>query len=105
MRDRWFDHGVLTWTSGANAGQACIVAQFERQGLEQRIVLWRPPSETIAIGDGFSVVAGCDKAFATCKEKFSNTLNFRGFPHLPGNDAAYAYVDGEGVFDGAPLVP
>jgi len=102
---RWFDYGVLTWVSGANAGQRSIVAQFEKDGLEQRLVLWRPPSELIAIGDGFSVVAGCDKAFATCRDKFANTLNFRGFPHLPGNDATYAYADGEGVFDGAPLVP
>jgi uncharacterized phage protein (TIGR02218 family) len=103
--DRWFDHGALTWTSGANTGQTSVVSQFEKQGLAQRLVLWRPPAQAIAIGDGFSVVAGCDKAFATCREKFANTLNFRGFPHLPGNDAAYAYVDGEGVFDGAPLVP
>jgi uncharacterized phage protein (TIGR02218 family) len=102
---RWFDHGVLTWVSGANTGQTSIVAQFEKDGSEQRLVLWRPPLEPIAIGDGFSVVAGCDKAFATCKDKFYNTLNFRGFPHLPGNDATYAYADGEGVFDGAPLVP
>ncbi len=26
--------------------------------------------------------------------KFANALNFRGFPHLPGNDAAYGYVGG-----------
>jgi uncharacterized phage protein (TIGR02218 family) len=102
---RWFDHGVLTWVSGSNMGQTSIVAQFEKDGSEQRLVLWRPLSEAIGIGDGFSVVAGCDKAFATCRDKFANTLNFRGFPHLPGNDAVYAYADGEGVFDGAPLVP
>ena len=49
--------------------------------------------------------AGCDKAFATCKAKFDNASNFQGFPHLPGNDAAYGYaVDGD-VFDGGALVP
>ena len=101
----WFEHGRLTWTSGANAGQVSNISQHEWLGFDQRLVLWRPPSALIAIGDAFSISAGCDKAFATCKSKFTNQLNFQGFPHLPGNDAAYAYVDGEGVFDGAPLVP
>ena len=59
----------------------------------------------IAAGDGFAVAAGCDKKFATCKAKFGNALNFRGFPHLPGNDAAYGYVADGGVFDGRPVVP
>lgn len=103
--DHWFEHGKLTWTSGANAGQVSNISQHEKKGLDQRLVLWRPPSAAISIGDGFSISAGCDKAFATCKAKFVNQLNFQGFPHLPGNDAAYAYVDGERVFDGAPLVP
>ena len=61
----------------------------------------RCPSRAIR----FRHCAGCDKTFATCKAKFDNALNFRGFPHLPGNDAAYAYVVDGGVFDGGPLVP
>ena len=56
-------------------------------------------------GDTFDITAGCDKSFATCKAKFANALNFRGFPHLPGNDSAYAYVNQDGEFDGSPLVP
>ncbi len=28
----------------------------------------------------------CDQRLATCIERFSNVENFRGFPHLPGND-------------------
>jgi uncharacterized phage protein (TIGR02218 family) len=53
----------------------------------------------------FSVLAGCDKAFSTCKKKFDNALNFRGFPHLPGNDVAYSYVVEGSDFDGGPVVP
>jgi uncharacterized phage protein (TIGR02218 family) len=41
---------------------------------------------TIAVGDAFSVTAGCDKRHATCRKKFGNVVNFRGFPHMPGND-------------------
>ena len=40
-----------------------------------------------------------------CKAKFANPSNFRGFPHLPGNDDAYGYVTDDGEFDGGALVP
>ena len=36
------------------------------------------------IGDQFEVIAGCDKQFNTCINKFNNAINFRGEPHLPG---------------------
>lgn len=29
----------------------------------------------------------CDKRFSTCRDVFANAQNFRGFPHMPGNDA------------------
>ncbi|MEO0982688.1 MAG: DUF2163 domain-containing protein [Pseudomonadota bacterium] len=32
----------------------------------------------------------CDQRFETCKEVFGNALNFRGFPHMPGNDFVLA---------------
>lgn len=39
---------------------------------------------------------GCDKRFATCRDRFSNTLNFRGFPTIPGDDFLTAYpAEGE----------
>jgi uncharacterized phage protein (TIGR02218 family) len=45
----------------------------------------------IAVGDTFTVTAGCDKRFATCVQKFDNAVNFRGFPHIPGNDFVMSY--------------
>jgi hypothetical protein len=33
---------------------------------------------------------GCDKAFSTCRARFANSLNFRGFPYLTGDDALIA---------------
>lgn len=100
----WFSSGEVTWTSGDLAGVTETVVDHRRDGSDLLLVL--PASARMpAAGDGFSIVAGCDKQFSTCKAKFGNSLNFRGFPHLPGNDAAYAYVT-EGVqFDGGPLVP
>lgn len=32
----------------------------------------------------------CDQRFETCRDVFSNTANFRGFPHMPGNDFVLA---------------
>ena len=55
-------------------------------GSEATIELWQPMAHAIAPGDTFTVTAGCDKQFATCQAKFANAVNFRGFPHMPGND-------------------
>lgn len=53
------------------------------------------------------MTAGCDKSFATCRSKFGNGINFRGFPHLPGNDFIVGGVrpsdPGAGPFDGGSL--
>ena len=48
--------------------------------------------EPIAAGDTFNVTAGCDKRFATCRDRFDNAVNFRGFPHIPGNDFVISYA-------------
>ncbi len=101
----WFTHGVLTWTSGANTGRSVRVEQHRRDATGTRLVLTPSAGRIAEAGDAFSIVAGCDKKFTTCKAKFANALNFRGFPHLPGNDAAYGYVVDGGRFDGGPIVP
>ncbi|HEV7255464.1 MAG TPA: DUF2163 domain-containing protein [Mesorhizobium sp.] len=98
----WFAQGRLTWASGERAGQAARVR--EHRVASGAVHLLLEEAVEAAVGEAFTVRAGCDKRFATCKQKFSNSINFRGFPHLPGNDAAYAYVSEEAVFDGAPLV-
>ena len=55
----------------------------------------------IAPGDTFTITAGCDKQFATCGAKFANAVNFRGFPHMPGNDYILAVArPGEPVTTG-----
>jgi uncharacterized phage protein (TIGR02218 family) len=41
------------------------------------IELWQRMAEPIAEGDTFSIVAGCDKQFATCRAKFANVANSR----------------------------
>lgn len=101
----WFANGVLSWTSGASAGRTERVVDFRHDAAGTTLVIWPSVAAQPAAGDAFSVVVGCDKRFATCKAKFANALNFRGFPHLPGNDSAYSYVTPDGEFDGGALVP
>lgn len=97
----WFTHGLARWVSGANAG---TVSHIKRQG-GAAMGLWLPPGKPVAIGDMFVATAGCDKRFATCREKFANGVNFRGFPLTPGDDAVIAYpVSGE-THDGGPRRP
>ncbi len=77
--------GLLRFLSGENAGFA-----HEIQGWEQAtktLTLFLAAPFAVAPGDEVSVVPGCDKRFATCREKFANHVNFRGHPHIPGTDA------------------
>ncbi len=81
----WCPGGLLTWTSGANTGSAMEVKRHALAAGEAEIELWRSMTAPIGAGDTFAITAGCDKTFATCKAKFANGVNFRGFPHIPGN--------------------
>ena len=66
--------------------------------------LWQRAPQPIAVGDTFRVTAGCDKRFATCRHEFANVANFRGFPHMPGNDfVAPLAAQGEPGLDGGSL--
>lgn len=41
------------------------------------------PIAELQVGDSIKVYAGCDHQITTCQSKFSNRLNFGGFPQLP----------------------
>lgn len=102
--DALFTAGRLTWTSGANAGLAIEIKEHRRDG-DPRLTLWQAMPEPVAIGDTFTVTAGCDKRFVTCRDRFANAVNFRGFPHIPGNDFIIAYpVPGEPGNSGNPFI-
>jgi uncharacterized phage protein (TIGR02218 family) len=81
-----FSAGRLTWSSGANAGLAIEIKEHRLVAGHARLTLWQAMPELIAAGDTFTITAGCDKSFATCRARFANTDNFRGFPLIPGND-------------------
>lgn len=77
----YFDYGVITWTTGANAGLRMEVKFYDGAQFE----LFEPMPYPIDVGDEYQVHPGCDKRFDTCKAKFDNAINFRGEPYIPGN--------------------
>lgn len=89
--DGWFSGGKLVWTGGANVARGMEIKRHAVSALGVSIELWQAMSETVDTGDAFAVTAGCDKQFSTCKAKFDNAVNFRGFPYMPGNDAVTSY--------------
>lgn len=102
--DGWFTGGRLAFTSGANDGEAIEVKRHRIEGDDVIIELWQQMAQPIAENDGFVVTAGCDKRFATCRDRFDNAVNFRGFPHIPGNDFIMRIaLDGEPGHDGKSL--
>ncbi|QDM16583.1 DUF2163 domain-containing protein [Tardiphaga sp. vice352] len=103
--DRWFSAGRLSWVSGGNAGLSIEIKLHRNIDGEVRLTLWQAMPEPVAIGDAFTLTAGCDKLLATCRDRFANADNFRGFPHIPGNDFVLSYPNAGTVSDsGASLV-
>ncbi|WP_029003712.1 DUF2163 domain-containing protein [Azorhizobium doebereinerae] len=104
QQDGWFTRGRFALVGGAAAGFACEVKAHAAEAGGVVLDLWQAPPEGVAAGDPFGLTAGCDKRFATCRDRFANALNFRGCPHMPGNDFVLAIaVPGEGGYDGGTL--
>ena len=76
--------GRLRLVSGANCGLATVVLASSGSEVRGREML-------AAAGDRIELREGCDKTIATCATRFGNALNFRGEPHLPGNDLLTRY--------------
>lgn len=51
------------------------------------IRLVQPPKVSFSPGDTIKIYPGCDGSFTTCRNKFNNSINFGGAPHIIGNDA------------------
>jgi uncharacterized phage protein (TIGR02218 family) len=88
--DGWFTRGLVTFTTGANAGRSSEIKRHALRAFDATLELWQVPGAPIAPGDAFIVTAGCDKQHETCRTRFANAINFRGFPHMPGNDVLSA---------------
>jgi uncharacterized phage protein (TIGR02218 family) len=83
--DNFFNYGKITFGSGDNNG---IAIQIEDYTTLNVVTLYEAAPYTLSTGVTFSAIAGCDRRFETCKTRFNNKDNFRGFPHIPGMDKA-----------------
>lgn len=81
--------GVLEWLTGQNAGKVCEIKSVTIDYIE----LYLPVLYPIAANDVFTLLPGCKKTLAECRDEYDNVLNFRGEPFIPGNDEYFQYPD------------
>jgi len=101
-----FALGRMKINTGQAAGQWLNLVSIKPGQSSGEYTLNLQPGKRVhlEVGDEVELIAGCDKTFATCRRRFSNAKNFRGFPHIPTADRALNYPDEESVHDGSPLV-
>ncbi len=81
----FFSRGLFTFASGASEGLKIEVKSHAKLASSDALELWTDAEGVPAVGDLFVVTAGCDKRVETCKARFANVVNFRGFASMPGN--------------------
>lgn len=86
QEEGWFEKGRLRVLSGAAEGLEGLIKTDTRTSDRREIGLWAPLAVDVQIGDRLRLQVGCDKRFDTCRLRFANHLNFRGFPDIPGED-------------------
>jgi len=80
-----FQGGFLVWMTGGNAGRKMEIQALQTSGVT---ALQLPMESAVSIGDTCEVTQGCSKDFDTCRDVYSNAINFRGMPDVPGVDRA-----------------
>lgn len=80
--NNFFTNGILRFKSGNNQDSYIEIKRFFNDEVE----LVMPHSKPINVDDEFEIIAGCNKSFNECVNKFNNAVNFRGEPHVPGID-------------------
>ena len=85
----YFDLGRIVFTSGVNNGVIRSIRSYIKVSAGvQQFVLSYPLLNLPSVADTFNIYPGCDKTMTTCTNKFSNLVNFRGFPFIPVPEAA-----------------
>ncbi|MEQ9693227.1 DUF2163 domain-containing protein [Shimia sp. SDUM112013] len=99
----WFQRGKLTVLSGEAVGLTGSIKADTFADNKRIIELWEPIRAPLVPGDRVRLDAGTDGRFETCRLKFGNAVDFRGFPDIPGDDWMTAYPSRNGVNDGGSL--
>lgn len=77
----WFGAGAITFTSGPNAGLAPI--KIKDYAADGTITLYDAPYYALEVGVTYSMVPGCRKRLADCRDKWANVARFGGDPYVP----------------------
>jgi uncharacterized phage protein (TIGR02218 family) len=85
--DDGFVLGRIRYMSGANCGLSSVILSVNGAAVQVRDL----PRAAVEPGCHIELREGCDKRFETCVSRFDNAANFRGEPHLPGNDLLTRY--------------
>ena len=99
----WFERGVLEITSGEQSGMRISIKRDEIGPSGRLMTLSRSLAQLPTEGCTVRLTAGCDRRAETCRVKFANLVNFRGFPDLPGEDWLMRYPTSGQVHDGGSL--
>lgn len=73
----------------ADWGELLHLASLERMTVREQVgtlVTMQAGIVEMHLGDAIELYAGCDHSVATCRSKFSNEVNFGGFPDMPDNN-------------------
>jgi uncharacterized phage protein (TIGR02218 family) len=82
--------GQLRFLDGPQTGVSFGIIQADSTGF----TLDKPLFQSAEIATVAELREGCDHTVQTCAARFSNAANFRGEPHLPGNDLLARYPIG-----------
>ena len=88
VSDGIYAFGQARWLDGPNGGLISRIVD----NVGAMLSLREAPSFPIAPGTRVELTQGCDRRFATCTGRFANAANFRGEPHVPGNDLLTRYA-------------
>lgn len=82
----WFTGGLCRILDGAGAGLSGTVKADRVQGDVRSVELWEEIGAPLVPGTEVTLTVGCDGRAETCRGKFQNFKNFRGFPNVPDED-------------------
>ena len=79
--------GEIILLDGLLAGWRSLILGVEGDDI------WLADRPPLALEQGVRLwlTQGCDKSFATCRDRFQNAHNFRGEPYVPGADLLMKY--------------
>lgn len=100
FEEQWFQRGRLDVLSGSATGLWGTVKDDRFVGKDRVIELWESIRGPLEAGTIIRLTAGCDRRFETCSEKFSNVVNYQGFPDLPGEDWMVRFPKSSNTNDG-----